>query len=155
MWQTIIKLVQRNQPGLQSVRSEHIDNKTFEMVSAGDQLSLRISKQITPWLFMLQWYIRVRKVTWKNAHFNVNNLIFTNLILITLPYLWRFERILGREMYVQEEDSSFINRSRWAQNRGHPFVQVVSLGSSTAVWWRIQRYFSQLLLNSTFAKGKY
>lgn len=33
------------------------------MVRAGDQLSLRISRQITPWLLMLQWYMRVRNVT--------------------------------------------------------------------------------------------
>lgn len=35
-------------PGLQSVKREHIDNKTFEIVSAGDQLSFNMSKQITP-----------------------------------------------------------------------------------------------------------
>lgn len=37
-----------NLPGLQSVKSEQIDSKTFEIVNAGDQLSFRISKQITP-----------------------------------------------------------------------------------------------------------
>lgn len=37
-----------NVPGLQSVRSEHIERRTFEIVKAGDQLSFRISKQITP-----------------------------------------------------------------------------------------------------------
>lgn len=42
-------------PGLQSVKREHIDNKTFEIVNAGDQLSFNMSKQITPWLFILQW----------------------------------------------------------------------------------------------------
>lgn len=41
-------------PGLQSVSSEHIDSKTFDIVSAGDQLSLRMSRHITPWLLMLQ-----------------------------------------------------------------------------------------------------
>lgn len=35
-------------PGLQSVKSEHIDKSTLEIVSAGDQLSFRISKHITP-----------------------------------------------------------------------------------------------------------
>lgn len=34
--------------GLQSVSKEQIDRRTFEMVSAGDQLSLRMSKHITP-----------------------------------------------------------------------------------------------------------
>ena len=42
-------------PGLQSVRSEHTDKRTLETVSAGLQLSLRMSRQMTPWLLMLQW----------------------------------------------------------------------------------------------------
>lgn len=35
-------------PGLQSVRSEQIERRTLEMVSAGLQLSFNMSKQITP-----------------------------------------------------------------------------------------------------------
>lgn len=35
-------------PGLQSVSKEQIDRRTLEMVSAGDQLSFKMSKQITP-----------------------------------------------------------------------------------------------------------
>lgn len=35
-------------PGLQSVNNEQIDSNTFEIVKAGDQLSFKISKQITP-----------------------------------------------------------------------------------------------------------
>lgn len=50
-------------PGLQSVNREQIDKSTLEMVKAGDQLSFNMSKQITPWEFILQWYIRVLKVT--------------------------------------------------------------------------------------------
>ena len=42
-------------PGLQSVNREQTESRTFETVNAGLQLSLRISKQITPWLLMLQW----------------------------------------------------------------------------------------------------
>lgn len=34
--------------GLASVNNEQMDNKTFEIVNAGDQLSLRISRQIAP-----------------------------------------------------------------------------------------------------------
>ena len=49
--------------GLQSVSSEQIESKTLDMVSAGDQLSLSMSRHMTPWLLTLQWYIRVRKVT--------------------------------------------------------------------------------------------
>ena len=32
-----------------------MESRTLEMVSAGDQLSFRMSKQMTPWLLMLQW----------------------------------------------------------------------------------------------------
>ena len=35
-------------PGLQSVRSEQTERRTFEMVRAGLQLSFKISRQITP-----------------------------------------------------------------------------------------------------------
>lgn len=35
-------------PGLQSVKREQIDSKTFEIVKAGLQLSLRMSRQMTP-----------------------------------------------------------------------------------------------------------
>ena len=41
--------------GLQSVSSEQMLSRTFEIVSAGLQLSLRISKQMTPWELILQW----------------------------------------------------------------------------------------------------
>lgn len=45
---------EKHAPGLQSVRREQMDRRTLEMVSAGLQLSFRMSKQITPWLFILQ-----------------------------------------------------------------------------------------------------
>ena len=60
---SIIRL-NSNLPGLQSVKREQIESNTFDMVRAGLQLSLRMSRHITPWLLILQWYIRVRKVTW-------------------------------------------------------------------------------------------
>lgn len=41
-------------PGLQSVSREQIESKTFDMVRAGDQLSFNISRQMTPWLLILQ-----------------------------------------------------------------------------------------------------
>jgi hypothetical protein len=37
-----------NSPGLQSVNNEQIDKRTFDIVRAGDQLSFKMSKQITP-----------------------------------------------------------------------------------------------------------
>ena len=53
----------RGSAGLQSVSKEQIDSRTLETVRAGLQLSFKMSKQMTPWLLMLQWYIRVLKVT--------------------------------------------------------------------------------------------
>ena len=35
-------------------------------------------------------------------------------------------------MDVQEEDASFVHRTRRTEDRGDPLVQVVSLGSSAA-----------------------
>lgn len=58
----------RGSEGLQSVNNEHIDSKTFDIVRAGLQLSFKMSRHITPLLFMLQWYIRVLNVTWKRQH---------------------------------------------------------------------------------------
>ena len=40
---------------MQSVRSEQTERRTLETVSAGLQLSLSMSRQMTPWLLMLQW----------------------------------------------------------------------------------------------------
>lgn len=45
----------RGSSGLGSVRREQMERRTFDMVSAGDHWSLRISRQIPPLLFMLQW----------------------------------------------------------------------------------------------------
>jgi hypothetical protein len=41
--------------GLASVNKEQMLSKTFDIVKAGDHWSLRISKQICPEEFMLQW----------------------------------------------------------------------------------------------------
>ena len=57
-------------PGLQSDNSEHTESKILDTVNAGLQLSFKISKQITPWLLILQWYMRVRKVTCKDNESN-------------------------------------------------------------------------------------
>ena len=46
-----------------SVSNEEIDSRTLEMVRAGLHWSLRMSRQITPELLMLQWYILVVNVT--------------------------------------------------------------------------------------------
>ena len=47
-------LISEALPGLQSVRSEQMERRTLEMVNAGLQLSFKMSRQITPWLLMLQ-----------------------------------------------------------------------------------------------------
>lgn len=39
---------QSDSPGLQSVNNEQIDKRTFDIVKAGDQLSFKMSRQITP-----------------------------------------------------------------------------------------------------------
>jgi hypothetical protein len=49
-----VSLYTTNLRGLASVNKEQIDSKTLEMVNAGDQLSLRMSRQIAPWLLILQ-----------------------------------------------------------------------------------------------------
>jgi hypothetical protein len=41
--------------GLASVSREHIDSSTLDTVSAGLHWSLRMSRQMPPLLFMLQW----------------------------------------------------------------------------------------------------
>lgn len=61
--------------------------------------------------------------------------------------LRRFERILRREMNVQEKHATLIDGSRWSQDRGNPLVQVVSLGTGTAVGRWIQCDFGQFLLD--------
>lgn len=51
----------RGSSGLGSVSSELIDSSTFETVRAGDQVSLRMSRQMEPLLLMLGWKMRVVK----------------------------------------------------------------------------------------------
>lgn len=50
----VAMLPTRGSAGLQSVRSEQMERRTLEMVRAGLQLSFRISRQMTPWLLILQ-----------------------------------------------------------------------------------------------------
>ena len=45
---SIILKFKKNRPGLQSVKREQIESNTFDMVSAGLQLSLRMSRHMTP-----------------------------------------------------------------------------------------------------------
>lgn len=47
--------------GLGSQSREHIDNKTFDTVKAGDHWDLRMSRQILPLLFIFGWQIFVVK----------------------------------------------------------------------------------------------
>merc|ERR1719195_2197685 len=59
-------------------------------------------------------------------------------------HFWRLEGIIGGEVNIQEEDATFIDRSRRAEDGADPLVQIVALRSSAAVWRRIQRYCSKL-----------
>lgn len=58
-----------------------------------------------------------------------------------------FERILGREVNVQEEHTALVHGPGRSQDGGNPLVQVVPLGTGTAVWRWIQCDFGQLLLD--------
>jgi hypothetical protein len=40
-----------------------MDSSTFEIVRAGDHWSLRMSRQMLPWLLTLGWYTLVWKLT--------------------------------------------------------------------------------------------
>lgn len=51
----VAMLPTKGSAGLQSVSREQMDSSTLEMVRAGLQLSFRMSRQITPWLLILQW----------------------------------------------------------------------------------------------------
>ena len=46
-----------------SVGREQMESSTLEMVSAGDHCSLRMSRQMEPWLLTLGWYTFVLKFT--------------------------------------------------------------------------------------------
>ena len=50
--------------------------------------------------------------------------------MTSLVYLWRLEWIFWREVDVQEEDSSLVDRTWGAQNSGDPLVDVVALRTS-------------------------
>jgi hypothetical protein len=95
-----------------------MESSTFEMVRAGDQLSLRMSRHITPWLFMLQWYMRVRKVTCGKKK---KQSASTKVIKLTC-YFWGFEGVVGAEVDVQEENTSLVDGAGRAENGRHPFV---------------------------------
>ena len=47
--------------------------------------------------------------------------------MTSLVYLWRLEWIFWREVDVQEEDSSLVDRTRRSQDGGDPLVDVVAL----------------------------
>ena len=48
------------------------------------------------------------------------------------PYLGWLEGIVTCEMYVEEEDATFIHGARWTEDCWHPLVQVVAFWTSTA-----------------------
>lgn len=70
-------------PGLQSVSNEQMDSNTFDIVNAGLQLSFNISRHITPWLLILQWYIRVRNVTCLSKKKSIHIWPTSNAIILT------------------------------------------------------------------------
>jgi len=69
------------------------------------------------------------------------------LARIASTHLGRFERVLGRERDVEEEDAARVRRARRAHDGRHPLKEVVALGSGRAVAGRIEADLSELLLN--------
>jgi len=61
---------------------------------------------------------------------------------------WGLERVLWREVDVQEEDSAFVDGTRRSKDGGDPLIEVVSLGPSAAVGGRVQSDFRQFFLDS-------
>jgi len=60
----------------------------------------------------------------------------------------RFEGVVCGEVDVEEEDSTFVDRSRRSKDGADPLKEVVSFGSSAAIWWGIEGYCSKLFLNT-------
>lgn len=46
-------------------------------------------------------------------------------------YFWRLERILGRKVYIKEENAAFVNRSGRSEQCGNPFKQVITTRKCT------------------------
>lgn len=61
-------------------------------------------------------------------------------------HLGWFEWVVWREVNVQKKDSSLVDRALWTQDCGHPFIQVITLRTSAAVWRWLKSYFCQLTL---------
>ena len=46
-------------------------------------------------------------------------------------HLGGLEGVLGGEVDVEEEHASLVHRAGWAENGGHPFVNVIAFGTGT------------------------
>jgi len=62
--------------------------------------------------------------------------------------LRRFERILGGERDLEEEDATLVDGVWWTEDGSHPVVDVVAFGAGTAVWWRVDCYLGEFTLDS-------
>jgi len=64
------------------------------------------------------------------------------------------ERVFGWEMNIKEENAAFVYWAWRSEDSWNPFVDVVTFGTGTAIWWGVQGDFSQLFLNSLCWCGK-
>lgn len=69
--------------------------------------------------------------------------------------LRRLERVVGREVDVEEEDSPGVGRARRAQDCGDPLEDVVSLGAGRAVARRVEGDLGELLLDALGGRGHF
>jgi len=72
----------------------------------------------------------------------------------TESHLRWLKRVFGWEMNIKEENTTFIYWAWRSENSWNPFVNIVTFGTSTAIWWGVQGDFSQLFLNSLCWGGK-
>lgn len=96
--------------GLGSQSNEQIESNTFEMVNAGDHCDRKMSKQIAPFELIFGWKIFV--VNLNEFEWRVKRELSEKS---PLRDLWRFERIIGREMNGEKEDAAL----KWTITRTH------------------------------------
>lgn len=62
--------------------------------------------------------------------------------------LRRFERILGGEGDLEEEDPALVDGVWWTEDGANPVIDVVPFRTGTAVWWRVDCYLREFSLDS-------
>ncbi len=68
--------------------------------------------------------------------------------------LGRLERVVVREVDVEEEDAAFVDGAGRPEDGRHPLVQVVTLRAGGAVRRRVEGDFGELLLDALGRSGQ-